>query len=262
MRQELSYLRAGIILVPFGIVNILHDSDIRDTTQLPLYSKYIVPARWTDTGIGVHGTFNVSEAEVNYEIYAINGLAKKDFNEGLRNLRPQFNEDKNNTNAWSGRIGVSPFIGLEIGSNAYVGKYDDTNGITLLGFDAFGKKGPFEFIAEWAKAHIDIEPGSDLASGMNGYYIESRYHFFPSFLKNNIIAYGFDHPTFTLFARYGVIDLDENNTQIGKKTRITLGMNYRPTDTVVFKLEGQIQKQQSDIIRAETGIISSIAIGF
>ena len=35
--------RAGIILVPFGRVNVLHDSDVRDATQRPIYSKYIIP---------------------------------------------------------------------------------------------------------------------------------------------------------------------------------------------------------------------------
>ena len=59
-----------------------------------------------------------------------------------------------------------------------------------------------------------------------------------------------------------MIDLDENNNQKGQKTRITLGMNYRPTDTVVFKLEGQIQKEEGNTSKADTGIISSVAVGF
>ncbi len=262
--NDTNFLRAGILLVPFGIVNILHDSDVRDTTQRPLYAEYIVPTTWTDTGVGVHGTLDVAEAEVNYEVYTINGLAGNDFDDesGLRNLRPNFKQDNNSKPAMTGRVGISPFLGLEVGVSGYVGQHDDENGITLVGLDQFWKKGPFEIMFEWAKAHIDPDDSIGNVSGINGYYIESRYHFFPSFLKNNIIADGFNNPTFTLFSRFGRVDLDENNDTKGQKSRITIGMNYRPTDTVVFKVEGQLGYEESDAKKSESGIISSIAIGF
>jgi hypothetical protein len=263
------YLRSGIVLVPFGIVNILHDSDVRDTTQRPLYAKYVVPSTWMDTGVGVHGNFPVSEAEVNYEFYVVNGLQDytnedKPYNfskNGLRGLRPHFKGDGNHAPAVTGRVGISPYLGLEIGGSSYVGKHDDVNGITLVGLDLFYKKGPFELVSEWAKAHIDITD-TQLVSGLNGYYIEARYHFFPSFLSSTFLGRDLDHPTFTLFSRYGGVNLNEDDAMAGKKARLTLGMNYRPTPTVVFKVEGQIGYTNGNAVKPDSGVISSVAVGF
>jgi hypothetical protein len=257
------YLRAGIVLVPFGIVNILHDSDVRDTTQRPLYAKYVVPSTWMDTGVGAHGTFDVGEMEFNYEGYMVNGLSNKDgtFDKGIRNLRPNFKADNNDSAAMTARLGFSPIQGLELGTSTYLGKYDDAgNGLTMIGLDLFWKKGPFELVSEWAKVDIDATTGNP--SGINGYYVETRYHFFPSFLKNSLFASGFSHPTFTLFARYGAVDLNEDDVNTGDQSRISLGVNYRPTETVVFKIEAQRGATDGDAKKAESGFISSVAIGF
>lgn len=259
--DENHYLRAGIVLIPFGIINILHDSDVRDTTQRPLYAKYIVPSTWMDTGVGAHGTFDVGEVEFNYEGYMINGLSgTPSENNGIRGNRPNFKEDNNNSAAITGRLGFSPLRELEIGTSTYVGQYDtNNNGITMIGLDIAWKKGPFELVGEWAK--IDIDSTIDVPSSMSGYYIESRYHFFPSFLKESVISRGFSHPIFTLFARYGAVDLNEDVSDKGQ-SRVTIGMNYRPTETVAFKIEGQLGRINGDSRKADSGVISSIAIGF
>ena len=257
------YLRAGIVLVPFGIVNILHDSDVRDTTQRPLYAKYVVPSTWMDTGVGAHGTFDVGEMEFNYEGYVVNGLAGSGASstKGIRNLRPNFKKDNNDSAAMTARLGFSPIQGLELGTSTYIGKYDEANnGLTMMGLDLFWKKGPFELVSEWAKVDIDATAGNP--SGINGYYVETRYHFFPSFLKNALFASGFSHPTFTLFARYGAVDLNEDDVNTGDQSRIALGVNYRPTETVVFKLEAQRGSKEGYAKKAESGFISSVAIGF
>lgn len=256
------YLRTGIVIVPVGLVNILHDSDVRDTTNRPIYAKYIVPTTWMDTGVGSHGNFDLGNWEVNYEGYILNGLtASVDAKSGLRNARPGFKSDNNANSALAARVGVSPFNGLEVGTSIYKGKYSDngSDGLTLLALDTLWKKGAVEVMAEYAQANID--GGSDVPDTMNGYYVEARYHFLPSFLKNSAFTNGFDRPTFTAFARYGAIDLDTSVTNEYDRSQSTLGLNYRPMETAVFKFEIELND-------AETGTEltnqynMSVALGF
>lgn len=253
-----NYFRTGIVVVPFGIVNVLHDSDIRDTTNRPIYAKYVVPSTWMDVGTGAYGTIDIGEYEINYDAYVMNGLASGiSSTDGLKKAKPSLKEDNNQAMAFAGRLAISPFLGLKTGISIYNGKYSDNNedGVTLYGLDSFYKRGPFEFMAEYAKAKIDN------MNNMNGYYGEVRYHFFPKFLDNTFLTRGFAHPTFTLFSRYSAVNLDENVKSTDDKTQITLGINYRPMETVALKLEGEILTENGSRTNS-SGIISSVAIGF
>ena len=106
----------GVVVVPFGRVNVLHDSDVREMTDRSLYARHIVPTTWSDTHIGAHGYFELKDFEINYEGYVMNGLSSTiTANNGLRSAR-NLQEDDNNVNkAIVGRVGVSPFLGLNWG---------------------------------------------------------------------------------------------------------------------------------------------------
>ena len=252
------YFRTGIVLVPFGIVNVLHDSDVRDTTVRPIYAKYIVPSTWMDTGAGIHGRFDIKDYTFNYDAYLINGLTG-DINSsnGLKGAKQGFKEDNNQATSFTGRLSVSPTLRLQTGFSIYKGKYSVNNqdGLTLYGIDGMWKKGPIEILGEFAQANIDN------INDMNGYYAEARYHFFPEMLKNSLFGIGFAHPTFTLFARYSAVDLDVDVDSTDDKEQITAGINYRPIETVVFKVEGELNKQNGDDLNT-SGFVASVAVGF
>ena len=96
---------------------------------------------------------------------------------------------------------------------------------------------------------------------MNGYYGEARYHFFPDFLKKTFLATGFAHPTFTLFTRYSAVDLDVDVDSTDDKSQFTLGINYRPMQTVVIKMEGELNRENNESVDT-SGFIASMAVGF
>jgi len=271
MLSEALVFRTGIVLIPFGRVNILHDSDVRDTTNRPLYAKYIVPTTWMDTGAGFHGIIDTDTLSINYEGYLINGLADTDAtasdnisgSKGIREARPGFKSDNNNNMAVVARIGISPSLGTEFGTSYYTGTVDDNNKelVTITGFDAAWKSGPTEWLAEYATVSIKSNAGSGKPSGMNGYYIEGRYHLTGDWLKNSILGEGFRHPVITLFGRVGAIDLDHSVQDSKDITQTTIGVNYRPIETLVYKLEYEMNTEK----RGETknnAVIASVAFGF
>ncbi|RAP32209.1 hypothetical protein DID76_00980 [Candidatus Marinamargulisbacteria bacterium SCGC AG-414-C22] len=260
--------RIGIILVPFGRVNVLHDSNLRDATQRPLYSKYIVPSTWFDTGTGFHGKMSYNDVDFGYEVYVVNGLADTDdlttddikSSNGIRKARPNYKIDNNNNKALAGRVFISPRIGFDVGYSFYQGKYDDDNSknIALNGMDLFFKKGKHEFIAEYAIASIDSNSGT-VPKKMDGGYIEFRSHVLQTYLKSKLFS--FKRPIITVFARTGFVNTDHATDYV--TYRYTLGFNFRPVESVVYKLEFVQDNYDQP---TETGfvnqLVASVAVGF
>ena len=258
-------IRTGIVLMPFGRLNILHDSDVRDATQRPIYTKYIVPSTWRDTGTGLVGDVDAGDWEINYEAYFVNGFnstaasANISDKDGIRNIRPNFKDDNNEDSAFIGRVGVSPFIGFEVGLSYYTGSHtaDNNQDVSMMGLDLYYKSGPWEFIAEGAE--VGIQGGS--VSRMSGFYAESRYHFFPEFFKDTFFGRGFSRPTFTWFSRFSQVDTDESVVSQYDRTQITLGLNYRPMETLVYKIEYEINNEAVNETY-NNALIMSVAVGF
>ena len=67
-------LRAGILLIPIGKFNLLHDSPLNDLTDRPLVSQFIIPSTMSETGAGFYGTFYPGRTgKLDYELYVTTG---------------------------------------------------------------------------------------------------------------------------------------------------------------------------------------------
>ena len=65
----------------------------------------------------------------------------------------------------------------------------------------------------------------------------------------------------TLLARNGYVNTDVDNDH--KTYRHTIGMNFRPVETVAYKLAYQIDnKDQKNVDTSTSSIVGSIAVGF
>ncbi|HCL31342.1 MAG TPA: hypothetical protein DIC52_23305, partial [Candidatus Latescibacteria bacterium] len=82
--------------------------------------------------------------------------------------------------------------------------------------------------------------------GRSGYYAQVAYHFLPGKLL-------FPNSTFTATARYGHIDLGGR-----EETRSTVGLNFRPEEQTVIKLDYEIYDRDED----RSGLILSLASYF
>lgn len=299
-------LRSGALLIPVGRLNVLHDSDFRDTTARPLFSQTIVPTTWTETGLGFYGTVYPNDMwELNYEAYLVQGL--KDGladGPGLSGARGSLSADNNNNKGFTARVGLSPFIGLDFGLSTYLSAYNDAGDKNLGLFvgDFTWTWGPFELLGEGGFAAFDpttaqavtvgtdaddvlvggstdetdeTDAESDTASAqpllgpMWGYYLEAHYHLFPEFLRHSFLSNGFEEPVITLFARISQVDTDLSQLNLNDRTRLTLGLNYRPTTNTAFKLEYQWNLENEAFLRndpshelANNQVLASVAAGF
>ena len=63
-------LRGGIILLPVGKFNLLHDAPLRDLTERPLVTQLLYGSVLAETGAGFYGTFYPSRrSKLDYELY-------------------------------------------------------------------------------------------------------------------------------------------------------------------------------------------------
>lgn len=173
-------LRGGIVLLPIGKFNLLHDSPLNDLTDRPLVSSLIIPSTISETGVGMYGTFYPGRtAKLDYEVYVTTGPCGYG-NDGTPNVtefdgtkdarqRKCLSDDGldiNNGKAVVGRVAFSPMLGIEVAGSGYHGNRSPTSysPLSIFAIDWTLQRGPFELIGEaaWAYARNNIRaiPGS------------------------------------------------------------------------------------------------------
>ena len=257
--SDSAVLRAGIVPVPFGRVNALHRPDYLETAELPLYAQYVVPATWRDSGVGFHGNLDIASMGFSYDSYWVNGLTDTvSTSTGLKQSGMAIKPDNNQSKAVTGRIGFIPFQDLEIGGSYYTGKWDanEQKTLNMVGVDlAWKLDSSIEILAEWAHAK------DDSTTDLEGYYAEAHFKFLPEFLKGTFVTKNLKNPQFTLYVRYGSINLDLLNPTTKTESQCTLGLNYRPMESVVYKVEYEWDQGQLDLGDSNR-VLASMAVGF
>ena len=152
-------IRAGIVLIPIGKFNLLHDSPLNYLTDRPLVSQFVIPSTMSETGAGFYGTFYPGRtSKLDYELYVTTGPCGYN-----RDGSPRINEgsgtknsrqrkcasddglDINNGKAISGRVAFSPMLGVEIAGSSYYGNQSPTsyNPLSITAIDWTLQRGPF-----------------------------------------------------------------------------------------------------------------------
>ncbi|MFO0774360.1 MAG: hypothetical protein U0172_06820 [Nitrospiraceae bacterium] len=244
-------LRAGILLIPIGKFNLLHDSPLNDLTDRPLVSRLVIPSTMAETGAGFYGTLYPGRTnKLDYEFYVTTGpcgyntdgsprIREEDGTRRSRQRKCPSDDglDINNGKAVSGRMAFSPMLGVEVAGSGYFGNQSPTsyNPLSIAAIDWTLQRGPFELLGEaaWAYARgnsraipgntTGFAPGT-LLSGLNtfnsaaappqrmsGFYIQGNYHFMPQWLARWSPKRFGEGSTFTAVVRYDRVNLNMDN---------------------------------------------------
>ncbi len=275
-------IRAGILLVPIGKFNLLHDSPLNDLVDRPMVSRIIIPSTWFEAGAGLYGTvYPSSQSKLDYEIYVVNGMSQTAgaiTDQGVRSTRGSVSRDRDDNKAVVGRLAFSPRLGIEVAGSGFHGQYKPANGsaaagyIDIVALDWTLQRGPFEVIGESAWSRISNNnatgtTGSGIGpAGMQGYYIQGNYHFMPDVLKKWAPSHFSDASTFTAVMRWEHVDTDTDDrtrrtpNTLGNRRemeRLTLGLNFRPIEDTVFKLDWQFNTQKNALGLIDAGDMGS-----
>ena len=111
-------LRGGLLLVPMGLVNELHEPTVFVGANRPETEKRIMPSTWRENGFGFVGSAGI----VDYRVYVVNGLLGSKFSSnGLRGGRQKGYKAKSSHMAVVTRIDVNPTPGVFFGGSFYNG---------------------------------------------------------------------------------------------------------------------------------------------
>jgi hypothetical protein len=261
-------IRAGLLLMPVGKFNLLHDSPLNDLVDRPMVSRIVIPSTWFEAGAGIYGSlYPSSRSKLDYEVYVVNGMSQTAggiTDLGVRSARGSVSRDRDDNKAVVGRLAFSPILGIEVAGSGFHGHYKPSAGaveagrISIFALDWTLQRGPFEIIGESAWSRISNNNATGVAgspigpAGMQGYYIQGNYHFMPEFLKKWAPSHFTDASTFTAVVRWEQVDTDTDdrtkaNTAGNRREleRLTLGLNFRPIEDTVFKFDWQFNTQQN-----------------
>ncbi len=250
-------LRAGLMLVPMGIVNEYHEPTTFNGVERPSMDKSIVPTTWREIGLGVSGRWN--EASLRYQAYMFNGFASDNGGKflggknGFRNGRQKGAESMMNNVNFSGKLDYYGLPGLRLGLSGYFGRTQSAQavetidgadvGIAMLGLDAryaykrFTARGQFIHASVTDSKEYNAFYGSDLGSALQGWYVEGAYNLLPQDKKQQLFA----------FARY-----EDYNTHASTegglaknlsydRNEVTFGLTYKVAPGAAFKADYQFK---------------------
>ncbi|MDP6490169.1 MAG: porin [Kiritimatiellia bacterium] len=228
---DASALRAGLFLLPVGLLNQVHEPPRFNGVERNGVEKNIIPTTWWEGGVGLHGE---NDSGWNYALYVHSGLETStggtySVRSGRQKVAKASAQSVAATAAigWQGR-GLALGGALQYQDDITQGT-DDTAGSAWLGevhLDA--SRGPVRLRALYAEWALDGDgPESVDADRQSGWYVEPAYR-----VCDDV----------TVFARYSEWDNQAGSgaTASGKE-QLTVGVNWYPHEQVVFKADAQWQ---------------------
>ncbi len=243
MIREWLVFRGGIILSPLGYFNLVHDSPWNDLTARPLVNRQIIPTTLAESGMGFHGTIYPNDLTVlNYELYLVNGFNTAILQDldgdgtpdqvRIRKGRGSLKEDNNKGKSIVGRLSWSPRLGVQLGGSFHVGPYSDTGSdyLSIYALDVEFNRGPVQFLGEYASARISLDNFRLDAQRQHGFYLQGNYHILADQILPGSVFTAIVRYDYVNFALSGPLSDETDDT-------LTLGLNYRPVEDTVFKLD-------------------------
>jgi len=226
-------LRAGLFLLPIGILNETHEPTTFYGVERNPVENGIIPSTWWEAGVALAGRFGSSGFA--YDLALHSGL-KLDGSFAIRSGRQKVSEAVADDLATTARLKYTGRPGLELAASATY-QPDVTQGLvagagagTLLSAHAAYASGPLTARALWAQWRLaGAAPAAAGKDRQDGYYAEGGWKL---------------TPMLGAFVRYSVWD----NGGLGatERAQTNLGINWWPHPNVVFKLDLQDQGKSVD----------------
>jgi hypothetical protein len=255
-------VRAGMLLVPVGIINERHEPPTYYGVERPFVDTVIIPSTWFEVGAGVHGEVGRGWR---YRTFIVSPLNAREFSaeEGVREGRQKGSDTNIGRPAVTGRLEYVGRPGLTIGASFWTGRsgfefrprFDVP--VSVGEADIRYSRDRLELRGQWA--HVSIKNAGQLndamgravgvdpnvASALRGFYTEAGYR----------VISGASFGDVGLFARY-----ENFNTQFRMpaaylplrefdRDALVVGATYWPDPDIALKLDySPVRSQNSTII--------------
>ena len=255
--DPLANVRAGLVLMPMGFINQIHEPPFFFGNNRPEVERRIIPSTWREVGVGLFGQIT---PELTYTTYVVNGLNAAEFSSnGIRDGRGGGSNAKAENFGYVARMDYTPeaLPGVSIGGSAYVGNsgqnqtfagqkadvftqlYDAHlqwryRGLELRALGSWGHINNADLIS--AQRTIDGKEGAVVGSENYGWYTEVGYDILPLIFRDTAqyLAPFFRYEQFDTIAKAPVGFLDDENMD---RQIYQLGLQYKPIPNVVIKAD-------------------------
>ena len=263
-------IRAGMLLVPFGFLNEVHEPLFYFGNERPEVERQIIPSTWRENGAGFFGTLFPG---FEYRTYLVTSLNAKGFKKNnIRSARQKGNRAFAEDFTSVTRVDYSPesIPGFLIGSSVHFG--DTGQGQKFGGRSASAHLLMYEFHAQYRYRGLhlrglyvrgdidnadilsaDPEIKGPISHSIWGYYLEAAYDLLPWLLPGT-------KQSLSPFYRYERFNTQEDVPRgftpdpFQNRTVNTFGVNYKPHPNVVIKGDLRIFDSQGGDLADEVNI--------
>jgi len=251
LMDPLANIRAGLVLIPMGFINQIHEPNFFFGTQRPEVERRIIPSTWRENGVGLFGELIPG---LTYTTYGVNGMDATGFqSSGIRGGRQSGSRVLAEDLAWVGRMDYAPpeLPGLQVGGSIYLGNSGQNQVFAGQKINAFTqlyeghiqwKYRGLEFRALGAWGHIDdadilsAANGQTIGSSNFGWYTEIGYNILPLILPetSHYLAPFFRYERLDPLASVpnGFADVGNLDREI-----FQFGLQYKPIPNIVIKAD-------------------------
>jgi hypothetical protein len=244
--KEYFNLRTGLLLVPVGIINEMHEPTTYRGNFRPEVERRIIPSTWREAGVGAFGS---TPFGLSYKAYLVNGLSADGFDKkGVRGGRQKGNHVVFEDKAVALRLDYDHRDLVTVGASFYYGGADhnptsssnsESNGIVEA--HAIARYAGAELRGLVAYSFIDVDADPDdpedsrheVPEEQWGFYLEGSYDILPHIANKPGMA-------LRPFARFEMMNLraapEPENPSLDLIS-VVAGLEYNPVPDVVFKLE-------------------------
>ena len=255
-------IRAGMLLVPMGIINERHEPPVFHGVERPFVDTVIIPSTWFDTGAGVHGEVGRG---LRYRAYAMAPLNALEFSadEGIREGRQKGSKSNVRSVAFAARTEYVGVPNLTLGASVYHGRSGFNVPrlhvpVRVVDVDARYKLRRFETRGQ--VAHVSIGDAAalndavqritgispNIARGLRGFYGEASYRVWAAGPSKDLVSF-FRYENFDTQFRMppGFVPLKEFD-----RDAFVFGVTYFPDPDVAVKADFVLQRNQSGFVKA------------
>ena len=256
-------VRAGMLLMPVGIINERHEPPVYYGVERPLVDTVIIPTTWFEVGAGVHGEIGRGWR---YRAYLTSPLNAAEFSaeEGIREGRQKGNRTNIGRAAGTGRLEYVGIRGLTAGGSVWTGlsgfefrpRLDIP--VRVLEADVRYARNRFEGRAELAQ--VDITDADDLndaiarttgvnpnvASTLRGGYLEAGYRLISGAGFGDVgvfVRYENVDTQFRMPAGYVPLEQFDRDVWV-------VGGTYWPEPDIAIKVDYVHQRNGSSVVSA------------
>jgi len=252
-------VRAGMLLMPIGIINERHEPPVFNGVERPFVDTVIVPTTWFDVGAGIHGELGRG---LRYRAYVVAPRNSLEFNaeEGIRGGRQKGSEDNVRNFAFTARTEYLGLRHLTLGASVWSGESNFATprlapSVTVGELDAWYRRDRLELRGEFAQVHITdaarlndsigrvVGVSPNIASALRGFYGEAAYRVWNAGAPRDLVAF-FRYENFDTQFRMpaGFLPLKE----FDRDAWVT-GVTYYPDPDVAVKADYIYLRNQSGI---------------